>query len=225
MSRRVRPRSSESSLSAALRPDNLRSAALTMSALAAVMVILQVLNAVTDYALNGNLGLVSRRVAGLDGILFAPLLHDGWPHLAGNLAMLLLLGALLFVGGVREFVIATACVWLLGGLGVWLLGPSNTVTIGSSSLVYGWLAYLIARGIFTRSIWQLLIGAVLAVLYWGVLWSGIVQTAWIDLIADTNVSWQGHLFGAVGGVVAAVLLGRRVRGRVVSRERRTGPVI
>jgi len=79
--------------------------------------------------------------------------------------------------------------------------------------------------IFTRSIWQLLIGAVLAVLYWGVLWSGIVQTAWIDLIADTNVSWQGHLFGAVGGVVAAVLLGRRVRGRVVSRERRTGPVI
>ena len=61
------------------------------------------------------------------------------------------------------FAIVTVTVWVIGGLGVWLFGPSNTVTIGSSSLVYGWLAYLVARGVFTRNAWQLLIGALLVV--------------------------------------------------------------
>lgn len=215
---RVTRRAPESGLAAAVRPENVRSASLTMAALATVMLVLQVLNSLTGYALNPMLGLLSRQVAGLDGILFAPVLHGGWSHFLGNLTLLVLLGLLLFVAGVREFIIVTATVWLLGGLGVWLFGPSNTVTIGSSSLVYGWLAYLVARGLFTRNPWQLLIGAVLVLLLGGVLWTGIVQTAWLDLVSGTNVSWQGHLFGALGGVLAATLLGRDVRGRVARRR-------
>lgn len=210
---RVTRRGQKAGLAAAVRPENVRSAAQTMGVLAGVMLILQVLNAVSGYALNPLLGLLSRQLAGLDGILFAPVLHGGWGHFVGNLTLLVLLGLLLFVGGVREFVIVTVTVWLLGGLGVWLFGPSNTVTIGSSSLVYGWLAYLIARGAFTRNAWQLLIGAVLVLLLGSVLWTGIVQTAWLDLVSGTNVSWQGHLFGAAGGVLAAVLLGRSVDRR------------
>lgn len=210
---RVTRRGQKAGLAAAVRPENVRSAAQTMGVLAGVMLILQVLNAVSGYALNPLLGLLSRQLAGLDGILFAPVLHGGWGHFVGNLTLLVLLGLLLFVGGVREFVIVTVTVWLLGGLGVWLFGPSNTVTIGSSSLVYGWLAYLIARGAFTRNAWQLLIGAVLVLLLGSVLWTGVVQTAWLDLVSGTNVSWQGHLFGAAGGVLAAVLLGRSVDRR------------
>lgn len=215
---RVTRRSSESGLTAAVRPENVRSAALTMGALAGVMLVLQVVNTVSGYALNPQLGLLSRQIAGLDGILFAPVLHGGWGHFFGNLTLLVLLGLLLFVAGVREFVIVTATVWLLGGVGVWLFGPSDTVTIGSSSLVYGWLAYLVARGVFTRSPWQLLIGVVLVLLLGSVLWTGIVHTAWVDLVSGTNISWQGHLFGAIGGVLAAILLGRKVNRRVARRR-------
>lgn len=215
---RVTRRTSESGLTAAMRPENLRSAALTMGALAGVMLVLQVVNTVSGYALNPQLGLLSRQIAGLDGILFAPVLHGGWGHFFGNLTLLVLLGLLLFVAGVREFVIVTATVWLLGGVGVWLFGPSDTVTIGSSSLVYGWLAYLVARGVFTRSPWQLLIGVVLVLLLGSVLWTGIVHTAWVDLVSGTNISWQGHLFGAIGGVLAAILLGRKVNRRVARRR-------
>lgn len=215
----------DTTLSAAVRPENARTSAAVMGALAAVLIVLQLVNTVTGYALNHSLGLISRQLGGLDGILFAPLLHGGWGHLFGNLTMLILLGALLFVAGLREFLVTTALVWVVGGLGVWLLGPSNTVTVGSSILVFGWLAYLIARGLFTRNVWQLLIGAVLALLYWGVLWSGIVSTAWADVVGTTGISWQGHLMGAVGGVLAAVVLGRRVQRRLDSRRRWSGPVI
>lgn len=225
MSRVPRSGRPQTSLSAAVRPQSTRTAALVMGGLAGVMVVLQIINTLTGYVLNHSLGLVSRQVAGLDGVLFAPLLHGGWGHLFGNLTLLLLLGVLLFVAGLREFLVATASVWLVGGLGLWLLGPGNSVTVGSSILVFGWLAYLITRGLFTRNVWQLLIGGVLALLYWGVLWTGIVGTAWADVVGTTAVSWQGHLTGAVGGVLAAVILGSRVHRRPGSRGRWTGPVI
>lgn len=215
---RVARRRTGSGPTAAVRPANVRSASLTMAVLAAVMLVLQVLNTITGYALNPMLGLLSREVSGLDGILFAPVLHGGWGHFFGNLTLLVLLGLLLFVAGVREFAIVTVTVWVIGGFGVWLFGPSNTVTIGSSSLVYGWLAYLVARGVFTRNAWQLLIGALLVLFLGSVLWTGIVHTAWVDLVSGTNVSWQGHLFGAAGGVLAAVLLGRDVDRRVARRR-------
>lgn len=224
MSRLRRSGRPGTALSAAVRPESTRTALLVMGALAAVMVVLQLVNSLTGYALNPSLGLISRQVAGLDGVLFAPLLHGGWGHLFGNLTLLLLLGVLLFVAGLREFLVATATVWVVGGLGVWLLGPGNTVTVGSSILVFGWLAYLIARGLFTRNVWQLLIGAVLALLYWGVLWTGIVSTAWADVVGTTAVSWQGHLMGALGGILAAVVLGRQVRRRLEARRRWSGPV-
>lgn len=225
MSRATRRGRADTSLSAAVRPENIRTSALVVGGLTVVMLVLQVVNTVTDYALNHSLGIISRQLGGLDGVLFAPLLHGGWGHLVGNLTMLVLLGVLLFVAGLREFLVTTALVWVVGGLGVWLLGPGNTVTIGSSILVFGWLAYLIARGLFTRNVWQLLIGAVLALLYWGVLWSGIVSTAWADVFGTTGISWQGHLMGALGGVLAAVILGRRVQRRIDARRRWSGPVI
>ena len=120
----------------------------------------------------------------------------------------LIFGLLLFVGGVRQFVAVTIMVWLVSGLGVWLFGPSNTLTVGASGLVFGWLAYLVARGVFTRNWGQIAVGLLLLVLWGGIFWTGIVQTAFTDLTGDTSVSWQGHLFGAIGGVLAAFLVAR-----------------
>ena len=83
----------------------------------------------------------------------------------------------------------------------WLIAPSNTVHIGASGIVFGFASYLVARGAYSRSIAQIALGlAVLAV--WG-------TTLLQGLVPEDGISWQGHLFGAIGGIVAARLLHRR----------------
>lgn len=154
-------------------------------------------------------GVQPREVDGLDGILFAPLLHGGWAHLVANTLPLLVLGFLILLGGVTRWLAVTAIVWVVGGVGVWLTGAQDSVHIGASVLAFGWLAYLLLRGIFSRSPGQVVVGIVLLVMYGGLL---------VGVLPGTpGVSWQGHLFGAVGGGVAAWWLGRR------DRERRTSP--
>lgn len=191
-----------------LLPEKVRPALFTIGGLALLMVIAQLVNTFSDDWLNRQFGLVSRQVAGLDGVLFAPLLHANWQHLLSNLVPLLIFGLLLFVGGVRQFVVVTVLVWALSGLGLWLIGPGNTVTVGASGLIFGWLAYLLARGIFTRNFGQIAIGLVLLVLYGGMFVSGIVTTAFRDAFGTTNISWQGHLMGALAGVLAAFLVAK-----------------
>jgi membrane associated rhomboid family serine protease len=98
-------------------------------------------------------------------------------------------------------VLVTATVAVVGGLGTWLVAPANTVHIGASGIVFGYAGYLVARGAFSRSAGQVVLGvAVVAV--WG-------ATLLRGLVPETGISWQGHLFGAIGGVVAARLLHRR----------------
>jgi membrane associated rhomboid family serine protease len=142
---------------------------------------------------------------GLDGILFAPLLHGGWEHLAANTVPLLVLGFLILLGGVGRWVVVTVVVWLVAGVGVWLTGPPGTVHIGASVLAFGWLVYLLLRGIFSRSVPQILVGVALLLVYGGLL-VGVLP-------GQPGVSWQGHLFGAVGGGLSAWWLGRADRER------------
>lgn len=192
-----------------LAPERMRPALVTLGVLAAIMVVAELLNTlVPSWNLNQHFGIIPRSVSGLDGILLAPLLHGSWGHLLGNLVPLAIFGLLLFVGGVRQFVVVTVLVWLVSGIGVWLTAPANTVTIGASGLVFGWLAYLLARGVFTRNIGQILVGLVLLVLFGGMLWTGIVGAGVKDFLGYSGVSWQAHLFGAIGGVLAAFLVAR-----------------
>ncbi|WP_084613924.1 rhomboid family intramembrane serine protease [Nakamurella lactea] len=202
-----------------LLPEKMRPAMFTLGGFALLLVIIQAVNSLApSLDLNEKFGLISRRVSGLDGIILAPLLHGSWGHLLANLVPLLIFGLLLFVGGVRQFVVVTVLVWLVSGIGVWVFGPSNTVTIGASGIVFGWLAYLVARGIFTRNIGQILIGAVLLFI-WGSLFLGIFTTAIKDVVGSTGISWQAHLFGALGGVLAAFLVARADGGRQQVRTR------
>ncbi len=85
---------------------------------------------------------------------------------------------------------------MIGGVGTWLFAGSNSNHVGASVLIFGWVTYLLVRGFFTRSFTQILIGVAVFVVYGGVLWGGVLPS-------DPRVSWQGHLFGAIGGVVAA----------------------
>jgi membrane associated rhomboid family serine protease len=156
---------------------------------------------IVDTTLNGELdqyGIIARQPDGLVGIVAAPFLHLGFGHLISNTLPLATLGALIAVSGAARLFLVTALVAVLGGLGTWLVSPPNTITIGASGLVFGYAAYLIARGVFNRRLGQVLIGVVV-VLVWGSALLG-------GLLPQDGISWQGHLFGAIGGVVAAWVL-------------------
>ncbi|OZC48441.1 rhomboid family intramembrane serine protease [Rhodococcus sp. RS1C4] len=148
-------------------------------------------------------GINPRTGDGLWGILFAPVLHDDWAHLIANTVPIAVLGFLVLLSGIGRGLAATGVIWVIAGVGTWLIGGSNSNHIGASSLVFGFLAYLLVRGFFTRNLGQLAIGVVVFVLYGSALWGVLPSTP--------GVSWQGHLFGAVGGVVAAWLLSADAR--------------
>jgi membrane associated rhomboid family serine protease len=171
-------------------------------ALTALMWIVEVVDQIGGVNLDRE-GIEPRDVDGLDGILFAPFLHAGFDHLIGNTIPFLLLGFAIALGGAVRVAVVAAIVAVVGGLGTWLVAPANTVHIGASGVVFGFAAYLVARGLFSRSLGQIVLGVVVVVI-WG-------TTLLRGLVPEDGISWQGHLFGAVGGVVAAWLLHRRAR--------------
>lgn len=150
-------------------------------------------------------GIRPRTEEGLFGIAFAPLLHGGWGHLEGNTVPVLVLGFLTLVSGIARGLAVTAVIWVVAGVGVWVFAGTNSIHLGASSLVFGWLVYLIVRGIFTRSAGQIILGIVLVLAYGGLLY-GVLPN-------QPGISWQGHLFGALGGGLAAMLLSDRAGRR------------
>ena len=158
-------------------------------------------------------GIRPRDTAGLVGVLFAPLLHGGLGHLIANTVPLLVLGWLVMVRRLGDFFAVTAIVWLLGGFGVWLLAPPRTVHIGASGLIFGYIGFLLLRGYFERSVTAIFISLVVGLLYGGAIWGG--------LPSRPGISWQGHLFGFLAGVLAARLLATpRSRGAALSSRLR-----
>lgn len=151
-------------------------------------------------------GILPRVFEGLSGVIWAPLLHDNWAHLAANTLPFLVLGFLVLANGIGQFVTVTATIWILGGLAVWLVGPAGTNHIGASGVIFGWLAFLLVRGFYARSAAQITL-AVMLFLFWG----GML---WGVLPGQPGVSWQGHLFGALAGVFAARMVARADRGPV-----------
>ena len=143
-------------------------------------------------------GIHPRDVDGLPGIAFAPFLHAGWGHLIGNTIPFVILGGTIALSGLARTAAVTGIVALVAGLGTWLLAPGNTNHIGASGLVFGFAAYLVARGVFSHRALHIGVGLAVLAVYGTTLLFGFVPTP--------GVSWQGHLFGAVGGVVAAKVL-------------------
>lgn len=167
------------------------------------LVLLWVLEAL-DVMLLGALdgfGVSPRVIAELPQVLTAPFLHFGFEHLMANSLPFLALGVLARMAGRRPFWVATLASILVSGLFAWLLSAPSTVTAGASGLVFGWLAFLLVRGLFNRNWKQILISAAVFGFFGGMLW-GVFPTL-------PGVSWQGHLGGAVGGVLAAWWLQRR----------------
>jgi membrane associated rhomboid family serine protease len=182
------------------RPDDDTKQGLALVAgMAAIMWVVEIIDAAGAHL--DDDGIRPRDVDGLVGIATAPFLHSGFGHLIGNTIPFLVLGAAIALSGAARVGLVTLVVALVGGLGVWLTAPEGSVTIGASGLVFGYATYLVARGLYSRRMLHLGGGLLVLAVYGTTLLFGLVPTA--------GVSWQGHLFGAVGGLVAARLLDRR----------------
>jgi membrane associated rhomboid family serine protease len=169
-------------------------------AMVAVMWVTEVVDLAAGHRLDAY-GIHPRDVGGLPEIVSAPFLHVGFGHLISNTVPFLAMGAAIALGGVVRVALVTLIVALVSGLGVWLVAPSNEVHLGASGVVFGYAAYLVTRGILSRRLIELAVGVVVVAI-WGI---GLLQ----GLLPQEHISWQAHLFGAIGGVIAAFALAAR----------------
>jgi len=171
--------------------------AAALAAFVALLWAVQVVNWIVGYGLNPAFGLIPRQPGGLDGIIAMPLLHGSFGHLMANTPPLMVMGGLLVATTTRALLPLNAVVIGLGGGLVWLFGGS-AIHIGASGLVFGWFGFLVVRGLVDRS--PITLGAALVV---GVLFGSIL---WGVLPGQPGVSWEAHLFGAIAGAAAALLV-------------------
>ena len=172
---------------------------LVVGAMVVLMWVLEVVDAIVGNRLD-TYGIEPRSVEGLPEIVSAPFLHLGFDHLVSNTIPFAVMGAAIALGGALRVALVTAIVGLVSGLGVWLISPGGTETIGASGLVFGYATYLLFRGLFNRNAVEIAIGVVVGAV-WGTALLG-------GLLPQDGISWQGHLFGAIGGVIAARVLAR-----------------
>jgi membrane associated rhomboid family serine protease len=184
---------------AIMLPGRARPSAITITVFGVVLLAVQTVNSLMNYRLNAG-GIRPRTLSGMWGIADAPLLHTSWQHLAANIVPLLILGFLVLIAGLRQFLAVTILVWIVSGFGVWLTAASGSVTVGASTLVFGWLTFLLLRGVFARRLSQLALGVVLFAVWGGVFWAVLPGRA--------GISWQGHLFAALAGALAAFLVAK-----------------
>lgn len=148
-----------------------------------------------------SLGIVPRKPGELIDVVPAAFIHFGFGHVASNSLPLLVLGFIAALRGIGRYLAVAFTIIVIGGLGVWLVDPAHTNTAGASGLVFGLFSYLLVRGFVDRRALDIVVGVVVGALYGSILW-GVLPTA-------TGVSWQGHLFGLIGGVAAAFLFRER----------------
>jgi membrane associated rhomboid family serine protease len=168
-------------------------------AIVGLMWVIEAINSLDHQGLD-SAGILPRNVGHLWAILTAPLLHLNFAHLIDNTIPFVFMGVIIALRGAARLALVTAIVIIIGGLGTWLIAPAGTVTVGASGVVFGYATYLLTRGIFNRSWLEFLTGIVV-----GVVWGGALLSS---LVPQRGISWQGHLCGAIGGILAAWLLAR-----------------
>ena len=142
-----------------------------------------------------SLGIIPRTAIGLRGILFAPFLHGSLNHLLANSIPFVIFGWLVMLRDSRHFLPVTLAGMLGSGTLAWLLGAPGSVHIGASGVVFGYLGFLILSGWYARSVGSIILSIIVTVV-WGGLIVGVMP-------GEAGISWQAHLGGFLGGVLAA----------------------
>ena len=148
-------------------------------------------------------GIHPRSLPGLLGIFVAPVLHSSWSHLLTNTSPFLIFGGLIALNSATEYWIVTLGCALISGLGVWVVSPPQTVTVGASGVIFGYFGYLLLRGFFERKVSSIIISLAVGFFYGSILFQVIPS--------ERGISWSAHFFGLVGGVLIAQFLGKRKR--------------
>lgn len=173
--------------------------------LLAVMWVVEIVDAILPLDLD-RFSLQSWNPVSLYGLVTSPLLHSGFGHLLANTFPFLILGLIIAVEGARRFWFVTAVTALVSGLGAWLTTWPGHNIVGASGIVFGFFGYLAVRTWFTddvlRKIVYFAIGLIIFITYGASMVFGMLPQS-------NGVSWQGHLFGFAGGIVAAWLLHRK----------------
>jgi membrane associated rhomboid family serine protease len=172
-----------------------------------VTAFLWVVEIIDEVILRGGLdqyGVHPHELKGLLGILFAPFLHAGFGHLIANTLGFIILGLLVTSRRLSDFWAVFWGTTLTAGLGCWLfggLGSSNEVHIGASGVIFGFLGFLMARGWFERKVGSIFLSLIVTFFFYGMLWGMVPE-------ADSNISWQAHFFGWIGGIGMAWFMAR-----------------
>lgn len=162
----------------------------------AVLWGVQLINKLLGYRLN-YLGIYPRRFFGLIGIPCSPFLHENFAHLLFNSLPLFFLSNLVLLDGYREFVVISMFIVLVGGLLTWLLGR-EAIHFGSSIVIMGYFGYLVTQMYHHHSLMNIFVVAI-SIYYFGGLLTALIP-------GREGVSWEGHVFGFLSGVGAAMFL-------------------
>ncbi len=182
---------------------SLRRRALTIGSFLALIWAVWLIDTLLFHGSLDRYGIVPRTLHGLPGILFAPFLHASWSHVSSNSLGILLLGGLLILRSENAFWAVSILGALATGLGTWLIGRGNSVHIGASGIIFAYFGFLLSAGIFQRRLTSLLLSAAVFFLWGGMLWSAL------PYYNAANISWEGHLCGLAGGILAAKLLAQK----------------
>lgn len=170
---------------------------LILGSIVAIMWGIEILNETIFRHDLDALGILPRQIIGLRGLIFAPFLHGSSAHLAANTIPFLVLGWLIMAQGMADFIIVSIICIFVGGLATWLFG-ANALHIGASGVIFGYLGFLLARCYFDRRLSSGAIALFVGSTYGTVLW-GVFPTS-------ASISWEGHLFGFLAGILAAKIV-------------------
>jgi membrane associated rhomboid family serine protease len=166
-----------------------------LAGIVAFMWLVEAINTLDSNRL-GTDGIYARNISRFWGILTSPFIHASFQHLTDNTVPFLFLGAIIALHGARQLALVTGFIIVIGGFGTWLISPGGGVdTIGASGVVFGYATYLLTRGFFDRSVWEIVVGAVV-----GVIWGAVLLSS---LVPHAGISWQAHFCGGVAGVIIA----------------------
>lgn len=166
-----------------------------------IMYLVHVINLLTSGWVM-HLGIYPRDPYSLVYIVTAPFIHGSWQHLLNNTLGFVIFGSLCLMRGPRFFVRASVLIVLLGGFLVWVFARP-AIHIGASGWVFGLWSLCIALAWYERSIFNIAVASVVLIFYGGMIY-GVLP-------GHPSISFEAHLFGAISGVVAASILGRRYR--------------
>lgn len=171
--------------------------------LAAIMLTVKVIE--TAYGINmSRWGLMPQTAHGLLGILTLPFLHGDWEHLLANIPAVLVLGTALYYCYPTLAHPVMIISWIASGFLTWCIGNPGSIHVGASALIYSLNLFLILSGLIRGNRQLIVISLIMVFLYGGFVWGMIPALAKLQ-----NISWEGHLSGAIVGIALALLLRKK----------------